>query len=215
MEEYNSAKTNYQMLNSLISSYLSLKNSVKSIDEYGFTIDVKTINTQIQTQIDINLNLMKQYRKVIDRYEEDIREFILCFLVEKDTKKVRLSRQINLTKDYCGFIQPICGLKETPDKSFEDCVRQGYKEFPDRKNCLYRTAIYFSIIDSIVPQRIEPEKNEEWIVYDLKELSNLKVTLSVETNLKQITEAIQNEFKRISRKCKRVNISKTVTNSNI
>ncbi|CAG8768473.1 26987_t:CDS:2 [Dentiscutata erythropus] len=184
MKEYNSTKTNYQMLNSLISSYLSLKNSVKSIDEYGFTIDVKTINTQIQTQIDINLNLMKQYRKV------------------------RLSRRIDPTKDYCSLIQPICGLKETPDK-------KGYKEFPDGKNCLYRTAIYFSIIDGVVPQQIEPKKNEEWIVYNLKELSNLKVTPSVETNLKQITEAIQNKFKRISRKCKRVTVNKTVSNSNI
>ncbi|CAG8676526.1 21638_t:CDS:2 [Dentiscutata erythropus] len=177
MKEYTFAKTNYQILDSLISSYLSLKNSVKAIDKYGFTIDIKTINTQIQTQIDINLNLIKQY------------------------KEVQLSRCIDPKKDYCGLNQPVCGFKKKINKSFEDCVRcevleemnivldklfyiclqEGYKEFPDGKTCLYRTAIYFSIIDGVVLQRIEPEKNEDWITYDLKELSNLKVTSSVET----------------------------------
>ncbi|CAG8838304.1 3977_t:CDS:2, partial [Gigaspora margarita] len=64
---------------------------------------------------------------------------------------------------------------------------KGFKQFPNGKDCLYKIAIYFTILDNdIIPKQVEPNNNE---------LSKLKLTSSIESNLKQIIEAIHVKFR--------------------
>ncbi|CAG8723946.1 14743_t:CDS:2, partial [Gigaspora rosea] len=112
-------------------------------------------------------------------------------------KKVYLSKRCNPRKDYFDHIQSTGEFKEL-DETFEICTRRealeeanlelkelffvcfrkGFKQFQDRKECLYKTAIYFTIL-------------------------KLKHTPSIESNLKRITEAIYAKFRRRpTKKCK-------------
>ncbi|CAG8787211.1 6788_t:CDS:2, partial [Gigaspora rosea] len=177
MEEYNTAKKEYQMLIDYQSQCFSFINSVKAIAQHGFTIDALSLTTQIQFY---------------------------------------LSKQYNPIKDYFDYLQSTGGFKEK-NETFEDCARrealeeaklelkelffvcfqEGFRQFPDGKECLYKTAIYFTILDDdMIPKQVEPNNNGEWYPYELKELSKLKLTPFIESNLKQITEMIQNKFKR-------------------
>ncbi|RIB22441.1 hypothetical protein C2G38_2173898, partial [Gigaspora rosea] len=118
MEEYNTAKKEYQILIDYQSQYFSFINSVKAIAQHGFTIDALSLTTQIQCQIDINMNLMKTKKEIIDKYEQQIREFSLCLLISND-KKVYLSKQYNPIKDYFDYLQSTGGFKEK-NETFED-----------------------------------------------------------------------------------------------
>ncbi|KAF0559873.1 penicillin-binding protein [Gigaspora margarita] len=71
-------------------------------------------------------------------------------------------------KDYYNYYQSVCGMKEN-NETFEECAIQKTKEevnikieelnfinvhnwfykFPDRKECLFKTLIYYSFIDKI------------------------------------------------------------------
>ncbi|CAG8790456.1 28921_t:CDS:1, partial [Gigaspora margarita] len=146
-----------------------------------------------------------------------IREFSLYLLVSYD-KKVYLSKRYNPTKDYFDHIQSTREFKEK-DETFENCAncealeealldlkekelffvcfQDGFKQFPDEKDCFYKIAIYFTILDEdMISKQVEPNNNSEWYLYKLKELSKLKLTPSIKSNLKQIMEAIHIKFRR-------------------
>ncbi|CAG8855581.1 15849_t:CDS:1, partial [Gigaspora margarita] len=77
---YNTAKKEYQLLIDYQSQYFSFINTIKSIAHHGFTIDALSLTNQIQCQLDINMNLMKTKKEIIDKYEREVREFSLCLL---------------------------------------------------------------------------------------------------------------------------------------
>ncbi|CAG8543186.1 14730_t:CDS:2, partial [Gigaspora margarita] len=86
MEEYNTAKKDYQTLNDYMSQYISFLTIIKAIEQYGFTIDVSSLTSQIQCTINMNINLMKAKKEIIDKYEREIQEFSLCLLVSSDKR---------------------------------------------------------------------------------------------------------------------------------
>ncbi|RIB17239.1 hypothetical protein C2G38_2187870 [Gigaspora rosea] len=119
---------------------------------------------------------MKTKKEIIDKYEQEVREFSLCLLVSSD-KNVYLSKRCNPEKDYFDHIQSTGRFKEK--------MKKGFKQFPDGKE-------------------LEPDNNSEWYPYDIKELPKLKLTPSIEQNLKQIIKIIH-LFETILRKILEVN----------
>ncbi|CAG8709544.1 8352_t:CDS:2, partial [Cetraspora pellucida] len=75
---------------------------------------------------------------------------------------------------------------------------EGFRVFPNSegKQILYRTAIYYSIIDQI-PQHTEPKNHAEWISVDLKELTNYDMTDSIRENMSIILDKINKKFRSI------------------
>ncbi|CAG8798595.1 19816_t:CDS:1, partial [Racocetra fulgida] len=80
------------------------------------------------------------------------------------------------------------------------CFQEGFREFPDRNTCLFKTAIYFSVIDEQVPEQTELTKNDSWIPYNLKDITNLKVIGSIKKSYNQIADAINTKFRSIRNK---------------
>ncbi|CAG8814413.1 20241_t:CDS:2, partial [Gigaspora margarita] len=179
VEEYSNAKKEYQLLIDYQSQYFSFINTIKAISHHGFTIDALSLTNQIQCQLDINMNLMKTKKKIIDKYEQEVREFSLCLLVSHDKKHEALEKaQLDLKEKELFFV----------------CFQDGFKQFPDGKDYLYKIAIYFTILDeNMIPKQ----------PYELKELFKLKLTPSIESNLKQIMEAIHIKFRRRPQQKKR------------
>ncbi|RIB22439.1 hypothetical protein C2G38_2173896 [Gigaspora rosea] len=170
------------------------KQKIKAIAQHGFTIDALSLTTEIQYQIDININLMKTKKEIIDKYEQQIREFSLCLLIFNN-KKVYLSKRCNPIKDYFDYLQSTGGFKEK-NKTFEDCARhkalkKAKLELKELFLMSLQTAIYFTILDdNMFSKQVESNNNGKWYPYELKELSKLKLTSSIEPNFKQIMEII-------------------------
>ena len=165
-------------------------NLFEEISKHGFTCDFTVAKQQIKNQIDMNINLMQEWKKTIDKYEKEIREFSINILVIPQ-KQVYLSRRNNIVKDYYNYFQCVTGLKEKEDKTFEECaIRETLEEanikiniedlnfiniytefhlFPDGNECMFRTTIFFTIIDK-EPEQTKSEKHDDWFLCDLKDL---------------------------------------------
>ncbi|RIB23189.1 hypothetical protein C2G38_2242845 [Gigaspora rosea] len=222
--DYNAAKTNYSQLASFTKKYFAFLNTLKEMRKHGFTIENKSVlEKQIQLQLEINRNLMQQSQEVIDKIEEEVREFTLNVLVSP-SKQVYLSRRNNSSKDFFNRIQ-VAGGHKRKDESFEECaihetleevnvavkelnyvdIDEGFRVFPDKKECLFRTLIYFTILeDGKVPEQTEPANNDPWIPYDLKEFRNIEnLTDSLSVKMDKIISAINSKFLTFLRKRKR------------
>jgi hypothetical protein len=177
---FNSTVKEYNDYLNLNSKYFTFLNTLEDIAQYGFTCDFVKTKQQIKEQIEMNVNLLQQKKKIIDSYEDEIREFSICLLVNSD-RQVWLNRRNNYHKDFYDYYQSVCGMKEK-NETFENCavrevmeesninintddlilidVHNGFRKFPDGKECLFRTFIYFSIIVD-TPYRMEPDKHDE------------------------------------------------------
>ncbi|KAF0521499.1 hypothetical protein F8M41_015782 [Gigaspora margarita] len=125
-QEYNTAIKKFKGLSEYNSKYLSFLNSLNSIKKYGFSGDFSNTEQQIRTQIDMNINLMQQKKPIIDKYEEEIRSFLICLLVTPD-RQAWLNYCINSNKDYYNYDQSVCRIKEN-NETFEECAIQKTKE---------------------------------------------------------------------------------------
>ena len=96
-ELYNSALKEFTNLILYNSRYFSYLNLYEEISKHGFTCDFTVAKQQIKNQIDMNINLMQEWKKTIDKYENEIKEFSINILVTPQ-KQVYLSRHNNIVK---------------------------------------------------------------------------------------------------------------------
>ncbi|CAG8800230.1 11391_t:CDS:2, partial [Gigaspora margarita] len=103
------------------------------------------------------------------------------FRLEFDKKRIK---EKDKTFEYCAryTILKKAQLDLKEKKLFFVCFEKGFRQFLDEKEYLYRTAIYFTILDGNI--------------FSNKELLKLKLISSIESNLKQIIEAIHAIFKK-------------------
>ncbi|CAG8684577.1 3720_t:CDS:2 [Dentiscutata erythropus] len=220
---YKNAKNNFTQLQTFNSTYYTYLNILNEIYKHGFMNKPSSIKDKINNQIEINNNLMIQNKLIINKHEQNIREFALNLLLNQD-KQIALNRRNNPTKDFHKYIQSICGRKEKESfvdgrkekESFEQyairetiekaniepreiyyiCTHEGFRKFFDGVECLFRTAIYFTILDDDqIPEQTKPDKHDPWVFYDLKELHKLKLIDFIAINLNQILTAINKKFK--------------------
>jgi len=215
-QTYLVCKKNYGVFDSYRSDLLNYKETLEKMKKNRFSID--SVYTQLRAEIEVNENLLNDTKDSISKFEKEAREFSLLILVNND-KKVFISQHINPFKDYYGKYQVVGGKKES-NESFLDCaIREakeesgveikiedlnligtceGFRVFPNSegKQILYRTAIYYSIIDQI-PQHTEPKNHAEWISVDLKELTNYDMTDSIRENMSIILDKINKKFRSI------------------
>ncbi|CAG8529419.1 4283_t:CDS:1 [Dentiscutata erythropus] len=238
--EYENAKNNFTQLQTFNSTYYTYLNTLDGIYKHGFMNEPSSIKDKINNQIEINNNLMIQNKSIINKHKQNIREFALNLLLNQD-KQMVLNRRNNPTKDFYEYIQSICGRKEKESfvdsrkkkESFEQCAiretikeaniesreihyictHEGFRKFPDSVECLFRTAIYFTILDDDqISEQTELDKHDPWVFYDLKELHKLKLMDFIAINLNQILTAINKKFKskRISSNYKKKKVNKAI-----
>lgn len=231
LESYQLAKAQYSNTCLIENRYLTTLNYLKELNKaQGLEID--DISNRIKIMRETNQNLMNSYKELVDSYEFDQREFSVLVLVSEN-KRVYISKRIDITKDYYNHYQATGGRKEI-NETYEECaireakeeadvnidkdkiiyvnICEGFRTFPDGKEILYKTVIYFANIGDQAPKRMEPEKNEIWISVELKDLENYQLTNSLQENKKKLIEMINNRIKLNSRKRKRPNKEISETN---
>jgi 8-oxo-dGTP pyrophosphatase MutT (NUDIX family) len=216
---YNTEKTNYKLASSNVDKYQTFYNQLNEMKRYGF--DVLNAFEQAKSLVEMNENLKKTSKEIIDRYESEVREFSLLILIS-DEGKIWISQRINSLKDYFEYWQ-VAGGRKNNNETFEECAKreakeetdlyiseaqficfhEGFRKFPDDVICMFRCAIYFALINDQVPVRNEPINNGEWKSVDLKELKNYQLTNSLSIKLALITKAINSKFKSIRQSKKR------------
>jgi 8-oxo-dGTP diphosphatase len=216
-EQYVAVKQEFANILETISkleSYLQAFHSAKAL--YGISTDVAI--TQTNALIETNKNLQIQYQDTINLYEKDLREFVICILVNDD-KHVYISKRINPTKDYHGKYQVPGGKKERYE-SYDKCAKrevfeeteieiqelelivlhEGSRLFPDGKECIFKCAVYFALIGNQVPKQTEPQNNDEWFAIDLKDFGSYDLTDSLKEFKSVIIERINSKFRKRKRR---------------
>jgi 8-oxo-dGTP pyrophosphatase MutT (NUDIX family) len=220
---YNLAQQELNSFSAYNLKYYTYLNTIENIIEHGFSGDFSLTKTQIREQININNNLIQQRKKIIDEYENEIREFSINLLVHPE-KKIWLNRRNNVLKDFFNFYQGVCGRKEKNETNNECAIREtieeanikinidelnyidihtGFRTFPDGKECIFRTVLYFTITNQ-EPQNMEPEKHDDWFCCDLKDLKKYQLTDSLKLKLDKIVEIVSKKCTSLKRKRKRV-----------
>ena len=214
-QEYNIAKEQYNNTLRDETRYQTFLNTLNEMKVIGFTTD--PLINQVQAVFEINNNLKNDSKAILDKYEKDVHEFSVCILVSDD-KKVWIARRNNILKEYYGKYQATGGHKEK-DESFETCaireakeetgieikdikficLHEGFKKYIDEVECMYRCAIFYSSIQDQIPQRTEPEKNDDWIKVEIKDLYSYELTNSFTIRLDEIVAKL-NEIKKVVKK---------------
>src|SRR5690242_7215052 len=104
MAEYTFAKTENNRLQNKNQQCFTYLNLLRNLENDGFTTIENSQFTirQLKNTIEVNNNLMQMNTEIIDKYEQERREFSLCLLVT-DSKKIYLSRRNNPDKDYYDY----------------------------------------------------------------------------------------------------------------
>ena len=102
--EYENAKNNFTQLQTFNSTYYTYLNTLDGIYKHGFMNKPSSIKDKINNQI-------IQNKSIIDKHEQNVREFVLNLLLNQD-KQMVLNRRNNPTKDFYKYIQLICSRKE-------------------------------------------------------------------------------------------------------
>ncbi|RIB17502.1 hypothetical protein C2G38_2187123 [Gigaspora rosea] len=166
----------------------------------------------------VNKNLQNQLKQNIQSYENDLREFTICILVDNE-KRIYLSRRNNPTKDFYGKYQVPGGGKKN-NESYDQCakretkeetdveiyeldlvtIHQGFRAFPDGKECMFKCAIYFALIGNQIPRQVEASNNNKWFSVELRDLGKYDLTDSLKEFKSIIVEKINSKFRSIKSK---------------
>ncbi|CAG8653619.1 8872_t:CDS:2 [Dentiscutata erythropus] len=180
---YNNVLKDYNNYQTCNSTYFTYLNTLKAISEQGFF-------------------------EIIDKYENEVREFSINLLVNSDYK-FWLNCHNNSKKDFWNYIQSVCGLVENEThrkcsvcETFEEAKikiteeqlnyidnHTRFHRFPDGAECMFRISIYFTITDQI-PENTEPKKHDDWFLCDIKDLKNQLLTDSLKLKLNKIIDSV-------------------------
>ncbi|CAG8449867.1 24971_t:CDS:2 [Dentiscutata erythropus] len=153
-----------------------------TISEQGFSGDFTIAKNQITELIAINLNLLQQKKEIIDKYENEVKEFFINLLVNPDQNeayekcsvcKTFEEAKIKITEKQLNYIDSYTG----------------FRKFPDGAEYMFRTLIYFTITDQI-PENTEPEKHDDWFLCDMKDLKDQLLTDSLKLKLDKIIDSV-------------------------
>lgn len=211
-EQYNTVKKDFNVILDAINKFETFIQALNEMKIFGFSVN-QVIN-QVNSHLEVNNNLRDQYQQSLDGYEKDLREFTICILVNAN-KQVYLSRRNNPTKDYYNKYQ-VPGGGKNKNESYEACgkrevfeetgleiheldlvvVHKGFRLFPDGKECMFKCAVYFSLIENLVPKQTESCNNDEWVAVDLKDLGKYDLTDSLQEFRTVIVDRINSKFRK-------------------
>ncbi|RIB24510.1 NUDIX hydrolase domain-like protein [Gigaspora rosea] len=215
-DQYNNFKREFTIISDHINEYESFIQMLNKMRTYRFSVD-QLVN-QVNPHIEVNKNLQNQLKQNIQSYENDLREFTICILVDNE-KRIYLSRRNNPTKDFYGKYQVPGGGKKN-NESYDQCakretkeetdveiheldlvtIHQGFRVFPDGKECMFKCAIYFALIGNQIPKQVEASNNDEWFSVELRDLGKYDLTDSLKEFKSIIVEKINSKFRSIKSK---------------
>ncbi|KAF0432290.1 hypothetical protein F8M41_005241 [Gigaspora margarita] len=160
-KQYANIKRDYTIINDSnikYESYIRVLNEMKSF--YRFSVD-EALN-QINSHLETNKNLLIQYRQNIEVYKKD--------LLSEGGK--------NKNESYKKYKQGEV-FEETQIKIYElefITLHEGFRLFPDEKECIFKCALYFAIIGNQVPKQTETCNNDAWFAVNLKDFGKYDLT---------------------------------------
>ncbi|RIB09471.1 hypothetical protein C2G38_2208846 [Gigaspora rosea] len=200
--QYNNFKREFTIISNHINEYGFFIQTLNKIRTYGFSVD-QLVN-QVNPHIEVNKNLQDQLEQNIQSYENDLREFTICILVNNE-KKIYLSRRNNPIKDYYE-------TKEETDIEIHELdlvtIYQGFRVFPDGKECMFKCAIYFTLIGNQISKQMEASNNDEWFSVELKDIGKYDLIDSLKEFKSVIVKKINSKFRSIKSKYKKKDIKK-------
>ncbi|RIB01966.1 hypothetical protein C2G38_2150216 [Gigaspora rosea] len=167
--------------------------------KHGFTIENESVlEKQIQLQLEINRNLMQQSQEVIDKIEEEVREFTLNVLVSHSKQVAEGHKRKDESFEECAIRET---LKEAnvamKELNYVD-MDEGFRVFPDKKECLFRTLIYFTILEDGQMNKIISTINGKFLTLSRKrkrkKVENESNIGSPEINITDFEEMITGEM---------------------
>ncbi|RIB06207.1 hypothetical protein C2G38_2217695 [Gigaspora rosea] len=181
--QYNNFKREFTIISDHINEYKSFIQTLNKIRTYGFSVD-QLVN-QVNPYIEVNKNLQNQLKQNIQSYENDLREFTICILVD-NKKRIYLSRRNNPTKDFYDKYQVSGGGKKN-NESYDQCAKRETKE---------ETDVEIHELDLVTIHqgfRVEASNNDEWFSVELRDLGKYDLTDSLKEFKSIIVEKINNQ----------------------
>ncbi|CAG8482618.1 9147_t:CDS:2 [Gigaspora margarita] len=131
---FQEAKKNYRMLGDYNSMYFTMLNTIEEMTKHGISFDSPKAKTQIENLIEINTNLMRESKKMIDKYEQEIREFSLCLLVSGDKKVWLISDRIISPKQNLGAESSKFNIIFCDEKEVVNIIKKFFDNQEEKNN---------------------------------------------------------------------------------